>query len=50
MRTERDPGRNRNRDYIPNDEIDREEKADIRQQKKGNMFSVLMGGFPVRSS
>ena len=49
MRTERDPGRNRNRDYIPNDEIDREEKADIRQQKKGNMFSVLMGGVVVIS-
>ena len=49
MRTEREPGRDRNRNYIPNDEIDREEKADIRQQKKGNAFSVLLGGVVVLS-
>lgn len=49
MRTDRKPGRDRNRDYIPNDEIDREEKAEIRQQKKGNVFSVLLGGVVVIS-
>lgn len=49
MRTDREPRRDKNRDYIPNDEIDREEKADIRQQKKGNVFSVLLGGVVVIS-
>ena len=37
------------RDYIPNDEIDREEKADRRLQKKGSVFSVLLGGLIVLS-
>ena len=49
MRTDKDPRRGRNRDYIPNDEIDREEKADIRQQKKGNVVSVILGGIVVIS-
>ena len=44
MRGAKDPQRGNERNYIPNDEIDREEKADIRQQKKGNAFSVLLGG------
>ena len=49
MRNERDPRRGNERNYIPNDEIDREEKADLRQQKKGSMFSVLLGGLIVIS-
>lgn len=49
MREERNPHRGEKRDYIPNDEIDREEKADLRQQKKGSMFSVLLGGLIVIS-
>ena len=49
MRTDKDPRRDSNRDYIPNDEIDREEKADIRQQKKGNVMSVILGGIVVIS-
>ena len=44
MRRESNPNRGDKRDYIPNDEIDREEKADIRQQKKGSTFTVLLGG------
>ena len=38
MRTEKEPDLNKNRDYIPNDEIDQEEKLDIRQQKKANVY------------
>lgn len=49
MRSAKDPQRGNERNYIPNDEIDREEKADIRQQKKGNAFSVLLGGLVVIS-
>ena len=49
MRTEKEPDLNKNRDYIPNDEIDQEEKLDIRQQKKANVFSVLLGGVVVIS-
>ena len=49
MRGEKDPQRGNERNYIPNDEIDREEKADIRQQKKGSAFSVLLGGLIVIS-
>ena len=49
MRGAKDPQRGNERNYIPNDEIDREEKADIRQQKKGNAFSVLLGGLIVIS-
>ena len=49
MRSAKDPQRGNERNYIPNDEIDREEKADIRQQKKGNAFSVLLGGLIVIS-
>ena len=49
MRGAKDPHRGNERNYIPNDEIDREEKADIRQQKKGNAFSVLLGGLVVIS-
>ena len=49
MRGAKDPQRGNERNYIPNDEIDREEKADIRQQKKGNAFSVLLGGLVVIS-
>ena len=49
MRGEKDPQRGNERNYIPNDEIDREEKADIRQQKKGSAFSVLLGGLTVIS-
>ena len=37
------------RDYIPNDEIDREEKADGKKKKKGSVFSVLLGGLIVLS-
>lgn len=36
-------------EYIPNDEIDREEKMELRQQKKGNVFSVILGGIIVIS-
>ena len=43
------PKRGENRTYTPNDEIDREEKADIRQQKKGSMINVLLGGLIVIS-
>ena len=43
------PKRGENRTYIPNDEIDREEKADMRQQKKGSMINVLLGGLIVIS-
>lgn len=43
------PNRGERRTYIPNDEIDREEKADIRQQKKGSMINVLLGGLIVIS-
>ena len=49
MRGAKDPHRGNERNYIPNDEIDREEKADIRQQKKGSAFSVLLGGLIVIS-
>ena len=49
MRGAKDPQRGNERNYIPNDEIDREEKADIRQQKKGSAFSVLLGGLIVIS-
>lgn len=49
MRGAKDPQRGNERNYIPNDEIDREEKADIRQLKKGNAFSVLLGGLIVIS-
>ena len=49
MRGEKDPQRGNERNYIPNDEIDSEEKADIRQQKKGSAFSVLLGGLIVIS-
>ena len=49
MRSAKDPQRGNERNYIPNDEIDREEKADIRQQKKGSAFSVLLGGLIVIS-
>jgi len=49
MRTEKDPYRGNKRNYIPNDEIDREEKADIRQQKKGSLFTILLSGVIVIS-
>ena len=49
MRGAKDPQRGNERNYIPNDEIDREEKADIRQQKKGSAFSVILGGLIVIS-
>ena len=49
MRGEKDPQRGNERNYIPNDESDREDKADIRQQKKGSAFSVLLGGLIVIS-
>ncbi len=51
MRENRNPypndRRNQNSNYIPNDDIDREEKADIRQQKKGSVFGVIMGGIII---
>ena len=49
MSRKNDPYRGEQRTYIPNDEIDREEKADIRQQKKGNIVNVLLGGLIVIS-
>ena len=49
MRGEKDPYRQGTKEYIPNDEIDREEKADLRQQKKGNALSVILGGVVVLS-
>ena len=49
MSRRNDPYRGEKRTYIPNDEIDREEKADIRQQKKGNIVNVLLGGLIVIS-
>ncbi len=49
MRYDNAPQRGDDRNYIPNDEIDREEKADLRQQKKGNVFSILLGGLIVIS-
>ena len=47
MRVNRDPQRGENRNYIPNDDIDREEKADLRQQKKGSVFGIIMGGIII---
>ena len=49
MRSAKDPQRGNERNYIPNDEIEKKKKADIRQQKKGSAFSVLLGGLIVIS-
>ena len=42
MRDARDPNRGQKRNYIPNDDIDREEKAARRQQKKGSVIGILL--------
>ena len=44
MRGAKDPQRGNERNYIPNDEIDREEKADIRQLSA--YFWVVLSSFP----
>jgi flagellar biosynthesis GTPase FlhF len=49
MRDARDPNRGQKRNYIPNDDIDREEKAARRQQKKGSVIGILLGGVIVLS-
>lgn len=49
MANGRNSSRGDKRNYIPNDEIDREEKADLRQQKKGNVINVILGGVIVIS-
>lgn len=49
MRDTRDTDRGQKRNYIPNDDIDREEKADRRQQKKGSVMGILLGGIIVLS-
>ena len=45
----RDPYRRNNRNYIPDDEIDREEREERRGEKKGNIFNVLLVGVLVIS-
>ena len=45
----RDPYRRNNRNYIPDDEIDREEREERRREKKGNIFNVLLVGVLVIS-
>lgn len=49
MNNGRTPDYGDRRNYIPDDEIDREEKADLRQQKKGNVINVILGGIVVIS-
>lgn len=49
MSRRNDPYKGEKRSYIPNDEIDREEKADLRQQKRGSIFNVILGGLIVIS-
>ena len=43
----RDPYRERN--YIPDDDIDREEREERRREKKGSIFNVLLAGVIVIS-
>ena len=45
----RDPYRRNNRNYIPDDEIDREEREERHREKKGNIFNVLLVGVIVIS-
>ena len=45
----RDPYRRNNRNYIPDDEIDREEREERRRERKGSLFNVLLAGVIVIS-
>ena len=45
----RDPYRENKRNYIPDDEIDMEERDERRREKKGSIFNVLLTGVIVIS-
>ena len=45
----RDPYRKNNRNYIPDDEIDMEEREERRRERKGSVFNVLLAGVIVIS-